>query len=75
MTYIQYYIAQFKELPICWRLCVLTRHRAYFFEELLFLFNPPTIYIMYLYDTGKLKPDARYMTKDGGKQTEAHGND
>ncbi len=63
MTFIQYYIAQFKELPRCWRLCVLTRHRAYFFRELFFFLNPPAIYIMYLYDTGIMPVDTRFQKK------------
>ena len=73
MTYIQYYIAQFKEFAYCWRHAVRTHHKAEALATLIFLLNPLCIYVMYLYDTGEVKPDARYKNKNsdqtnGGKR-------
>ena len=63
MTFIQYYIAQFKDFPFCWRLAVRTHHKAYALTTLLLLLNPPAIYIMYLYDTGIMPVDTRFQKK------------
>ena len=64
MTFIQYYIEQFKELADCWKLCRILRRRRLILGALFILLNPPCVFLMYKYDTGILKPDARYMKKE-----------
>ena len=64
MTFIQYYIEQFKELADCWKLCRILRRRRLILGALFILLNPPCVFLMYKYDTGRLKPDARYMKKE-----------
>ena len=63
MTFIQYYIEQFRDFADCWKLCRIVRRRL-ILETLFILLNPLCIYIMYKYDTGILKSDARYMKKE-----------
>lgn len=64
ITFIEYYIDQFKEVPKVWKLA--KKHKKYgaFFVALIILFNPIVIAMMYLYDTGLLKVDKRYEKND-----------
>ena len=69
MTYIQYYIAQFKEFGLCWRLAVRTHHKAKVLATLVFLLSPLSIYTMYLYDTGKIKTGVHKVYEQRRRQT------
>ena len=64
MTYMQYYIDQFKLFAFACRHIKKPRHWLWLLATIPFLFSPLSIYAMYLYDTGRLKPDARYMEKE-----------
>lgn len=64
ITFRKYYIQQFKEVPIVWKLA--RKHKKYLGFVLTFftLFNPAVIYTMYLYDTGKIQVDKRFREKE-----------
>ena len=64
MTFRQYYIEQFKLFAFCCRYAKKPRHWLITLAIIPFLLSPLSIYTMYLYDTGKMKPDARYMKKE-----------
>lgn len=63
MTFRQYYIEQFRDFALCCRHAKKPHHWLWILATIPFLFSPLSIYAMYLYDTGKLKPDERYMQK------------
>ena len=64
MTFKQYYKAQFKDVPRVWQLA--KKHKKYFafFLTMLMLLNPFCMYVMWLYDTGRMKIDNRFMGED-----------
>ena len=64
MTFIEYYIEQFKELPFIWKEAKKDNRRLAFLLSSLLLLFPIAIYMMYLYDTGKMKVDRRYTKKE-----------
>ena len=64
MTFIEYYIEQFKELPFIWKEAKKDNRRLSFLVTSLLLLFPIAIYMMYLYDTGKMKVDRRYAKKE-----------
>lgn len=64
MTFIEYYIEQFKELPFIWKEAKKDNKRLAFLLSSLLLLFPIAIYMMYLYDTGKMKVDRRYTKKE-----------
>lgn len=64
MTFIQYYIEQFRDFAYCCRLAKKPRHWLAILKAIPFLLSPLSIYTIYEYDTGILKPDARYMKKE-----------
>ena len=64
MTFIEYYIEQFKELPFIWKEAKKDNRRLAFWVTSLLLLFPIAIYMMYLYDTGKMKVDRRYIKKE-----------
>lgn len=66
MTFRQYYIEQFRGFAFCCRHAKKPHLWLRILATIPFLFSPLSIYTMYLYDTGKLKPDARYMKKERG---------
>lgn len=59
MTFIEYYIEQLKELPFIWKEAKKDNRRWAFLVTSLLLLFPIAIYMMYLYDTGKMKVDNR----------------
>ena len=61
MTFGQYYIEQFKEIPHVWRLAKKFNKKWAFIGTVSLLLVPTYIYMMYLYDTGKMQVDTRYM--------------
>ena len=65
MTFIEYYIEQFKKLPFIWKEAKKANRRWAFLITSLLLLFPIAIYMMYLYDMGKMKVDSRYAKKAG----------
>lgn len=65
MSFREYYIEQFKELPFIWKEAKKDNRRLAFLLTSLLLLFPIAIYMMYLYDTGKMKVDNRYSKRDG----------
>ena len=63
MTYIQYYIEQFRDFAHYCRLAKKPRHWLVVLATIPFLLSPLSIFTMYLYDTGVFKPDERYIQK------------
>lgn len=61
MTFGQYYIAQFKEIPHVWNIAKRFNKKRAFVGTVSLLLVPTYIYMMYLYDTGKMQVDTRYM--------------
>ena len=61
MTFGQYYIAQFKEIPNVWKIAKRFNKKWAFLGTVSLLLVPTYIYMMYLYDTGKMQVDTRYM--------------
>lgn len=70
MTFIEYYIEQFKELPFIWKEAKKDNKRLAFLVTSLLLLFPIAIYMMYLYDTGKMKVDRRYTKKEGNYENQ-----
>lgn len=68
MTFRKYYIEQFRDFLNCCRLAKKPLHWLAILTAIPFLLSPLSIFVMYEYDTGKLKPDARYMEKDSNKE-------
>ena len=64
MSFREYYIEQFKELPFIWKEAKRDNRRLAFWLTSLLLLFPIAIYMMYLYDTGKMKVDRRYTKKE-----------
>lgn len=63
MTFREYYIDQFRIFAFCCRHAKTVRHWQSIAITIPFLFDPLSVYTMYLYDTGKLKVDRKYMEK------------
>ena len=61
LTFKEYYKQQFKDIPKVWKLA--RKHKKYFafFVTLITLFSPLAIHTMYLYDTGLIKADKRFL--------------
>lgn len=64
ISFLNYYKEQFKDIPKMWRL--LKKHKKLavwiaFIISMLTLFNPFVIHIMWLYDTGRMNIDSRFM--------------
>lgn len=64
MSFREYYIEQFKELPFIWKEAKKDNRRLAFLLTSLLLLFPIAIYMMYLYDTEKMKVDRRYTKKE-----------
>ena len=60
MTFRTYYIAELKYIPILWKRACRERQLRAFWLTVLFALSPLLMYVMYLYDTGKIKVDKRY---------------
>lgn len=60
MTFKEYYIAEFKYIPFLWKRACRERQLRAFWLTVLFALSPLLMYVMYLYDTGKIKVDKRY---------------
>lgn len=61
MTFTEYYIEQAKELKLVWKCAKELKKYGKFFSMLRVFLNPQAVKMMYLYDTGKMKPDERYL--------------
>lgn len=67
ISFLKYYKEQFKDVPKMWRLSKKHKKLAVwiaFIFSMLTLFNPFIIHIMWLYDTGRMKIDNRFMGED-----------
>ena len=65
MTFREYYADQFRRLPECLRLVAnanlpLWKKCIAFLTSASLLLFPRAMYVMYLYDTGKMEIDKRY---------------
>ena len=60
MTFRTYYIAELKHIPILWKRARRQRQLRAFWLTVLFALSPLLMYVMYLYDTEKIKVDKRY---------------
>lgn len=69
MTFREYYADQFRRLPECLRLLAnaslpLWKKCLGFLNSASLLLFPRAMYVMYLYDTGKMKIDERYKKQE-----------
>ena len=69
MTFREYYIAELKHIPILWKRARRERQLRAFWLTVLFALSPLVMYMMYLYDTEKIKVDKRY-SKEFQNKTE-----
>ena len=69
MTFKEYYIAELKHIPFLWKRARRDRQLRAFWLTVLFALSPLVMYIMYLYDMGKIKVDKRY-SKEFQNKTE-----
>lgn len=65
MTFRKYYADQFRRLPECFKIaarakCPPWKKFIAFLTSVSLLLFPMAIYVMYLYDTGRVKIDERY---------------
>jgi len=60
MTFNAYYIAELKHIPLLWKRARRDRKLWAFWLTVLFALSPLVMYMMYLYDTGRLRVDDRY---------------
>ena len=62
ISFKKYYLQQFKDVSVCWKLA--KKHKKYgaFILSVLTLLSPNVIYTMWLYDTGQMKIDKRKQT-------------
>lgn len=65
MTFMKYYIEQFKGVPLLWNEAKRYKKKWAFWITVSLLFFPMAIFIMYLYDTGMIEIDKRYSNKRG----------
>lgn len=63
ISFKNYYLQQIKDVPEIWKLA--KKHKKYkdFLCSVSLLFFPQIICTMWLYDTGKMKIDKRFMDK------------
>ncbi len=61
MTFTEYYIEQAKDLKLAWKCAKEFKEYRKFFCVLRDFLSPRVVRMMYLYDTGKMKPDKRYL--------------
>lgn len=61
MTFRTYYIAELKHIPSLWKYARRDRELRAFWLTVLFALSPLVMYVMYLYDTGRLPADKRYF--------------
>ena len=61
ISFKNYYLQQIKDVPVIWELA--KKHKKYkaFLCSVSLLFFPLIIRIMWLYDTGQMKIDKRFM--------------
>lgn len=69
MTFREYYADQFRRLPECLRLVANANIPPWkkclaFLNSASLLLFPRAMYVMYLYDTGKMKIDKRYKKEE-----------
>ena len=63
MTFTKYYIDQLKDIPELFREAKRDKKMWAFLIAASLLLSPMAIFIMYLFDTGKMKIDSRYSNK------------
>ncbi|UTC84426.1 hypothetical protein [Treponema denticola] len=63
MTFTKYYIEQLKDIPVLFREAKRDKKMWAFLIAASLLLSPMAIFIMYLFDTGKMKIDSRYSNK------------
>lgn len=61
MTFKEYYIAELKHIPFLWKRACRERQLRAFWLTVLFALSPLVMYVMYLYDTGRLPADKHYF--------------
>lgn len=61
MTFKEYYIAELKHIPFLWKRACRERQLRAFWLTVLFALSPLVMYMMYLYDTGRLPADKHYF--------------
>ena len=63
ISFKKYYLQQFKDVSVCWKLA--KKHKKYraFISSVSLLLFPKVIYIMWLYDTGQMEVDKRFYKK------------
>lgn len=63
ISFKKYYLQQFKDVSVCWKLA--KKHKKYgaFILSVLTLLSPNVIHTMWLYDTGQMKIDKRFYEK------------
>lgn len=63
ISFKNYYLQQIKDVPVIWNLA--KKHKKYkaFLCSVSLLFFPLTIRTMWLYDTGQMMIDKRFMDK------------
>lgn len=61
ISFLKYYKEQFKDVPKIWRLAKINKAWVAFILTMLTLFNPFIIHTMWLYDTGRMNIDKRFM--------------
>lgn len=63
MTFTKYYIEQLKDIPVLFRDARRDKKMWAFLIAASLLLSPMAIFIMYLFNTGKMKIDNRYSNK------------
>ena len=63
MTFTKYYIEQLKDIPVLFREAKRDKKMWAFLIAASLLLFPMAIFIMYLFDTEKMKIDSRYSNK------------
>ena len=67
ISFKKYYLQQFKDVPIIWKLAKKNKQYGAFILTVLLLLSPMAIFTMWLYDTGLMKIDKRNLPKKTNK--------
>lgn len=63
ISFKNYYLQQIKDVPVIWELAKKYKKYKAFLGSVSLLFFPLIIRTMWLYDTGQMKIDKRFMDK------------
>lgn len=63
ISFKNYYLQQIKDVPVIWELAKKTKKYKAFLCSVSLLFFPLIIRTMWLYDSGQMKIDKRFMEK------------